>query len=120
MSLIFITIFCFVLAADGGFSEWSTWTACSVSCGTGFQLRHRACTNPPPAHGGQNCEISNSTEGRTCTIKDCQSQGKQVNAFFLLTSNDEKCEMSDPCGRGGDQMVSAGAGVLNERCGFEP
>ena len=40
----------------GGFSVWSPYTACSVTCGVGKQTRTRTCTNPPPANGGKPCE----------------------------------------------------------------
>ncbi|RMX45920.1 hypothetical protein pdam_00011012 [Pocillopora damicornis] len=65
---------------DGGFSKWSAWTTCSASCGTGLQLRYRNCTNPPPAHGGKNCESRNIYEGRSCNMKACQSDVGFVNA----------------------------------------
>ena len=40
---------------DGGFSEWSSWTQCSKSCGGGVKVRERSCTNPPPKGNGQKC-----------------------------------------------------------------
>ncbi|CAH3047177.1 unnamed protein product, partial [Porites lobata] len=63
---------CFVLfVVDGGFSNWSNWTKCSVTCGTGFQLRTRSCTNPLPEHGGKLCAERSSGEGRNCTLQPC-------------------------------------------------
>ena len=41
---------------DGGFSDWSDFTACSVTCGVGVQWRNRTCTNPSPKHGGKICK----------------------------------------------------------------
>ena len=32
---------------DGGWAEWSHWTECSRSCGTGVQTRRRRCNDPP-------------------------------------------------------------------------
>lgn len=79
-------LFGFALTVDGGFSKWSAWTTCSASCGTGLQLRYRNCTNPPPAHGGKNCESRNIYEGRSCNMKACQS-GKPAGIGFPSLSD---------------------------------
>ncbi|XP_066014754.1 coadhesin isoform X2 [Pocillopora verrucosa] len=83
------------LPVDGGFSEWSNWTTCSVVCGTGFQLRHRNCTSPSPAYGGKSCESKNFTEGRTCAMGPCQLP---VDGGFSEWSNWTNCSV--PCGTG--------------------
>ncbi|XP_052788103.1 uncharacterized protein LOC128222951 [Mya arenaria] len=45
---------------DGGWSEWSTSGACSKTCGHGaLTQRHRTCTNPSPANGGNTCSGPN-------------------------------------------------------------
>ena len=45
-------------------SSWITVGSCSVTCGDGLQTRHRACDNPSPSDGGQNCLLmdSNNTD----------------------------------------------------------
>jgi len=50
---------------DGGFSQWTTWSECSVYCGEGTITRTRSCTQPIPAHGGRDCVGANS-ENKTC------------------------------------------------------
>ena len=39
----------------GGYTAWSEWSVCNITCGGGKQQRKRDCTNPLPAHGGLNC-----------------------------------------------------------------
>ncbi len=48
---------------DGGYSQWSEWSACSSSCPLGIagyfpgtRTRTRACTNPPPSDFGNTCD----------------------------------------------------------------
>ncbi|XP_078378395.1 SCO-spondin-like isoform X2 [Oculina patagonica] len=40
----------------GGWSKWSNWTECSVTCGAGVMSRERHCDNPAPAYSGRPCE----------------------------------------------------------------
>ena len=49
----------------GGWTPWTEWSDCSVSCSNGTQSRTRSCTNPAPAHGGRDCE------GEDRQVKDC-------------------------------------------------
>ena len=83
-SFIFVRVCGFVSTVDGGFSEWSNWTTCSVVCGTGFQLRHRNCTSPSPAYGGKSCESKNFTEGRTCAMGPCQLPGNCAVVLLIV------------------------------------
>ena len=42
-------------SVDGGWSEYTEWSSCTVSCGGGTWYKTRTCTNPIPARGGANC-----------------------------------------------------------------
>nr|XP_005556624.1 PREDICTED: A disintegrin and metalloproteinase with thrombospondin motifs 16 [Macaca fascicularis] len=52
----------------GHWSDWSSWSPCSRTCGGGVSHRSRLCTNPKPSHGGKFCE------GSTRTLKLCNTQ----------------------------------------------
>ena len=56
---------------DGGYSEWSVYSNCSVSCDneTGIRVRTRKCNSPEPAENGLDCVtqgLGNSTEEVKC------------------------------------------------------
>uniref|UniRef100_A0A8C5RHV4 Properdin n=1 Tax=Laticauda laticaudata TaxID=8630 RepID=A0A8C5RHV4_LATLA len=58
----------------GGWSEWSAWKPCSVTCQTGTQLRERTCTNPTPVCGGTCTGYSRET--KPCdTSQICPTHG---------------------------------------------
>ncbi|KAG5680582.1 hypothetical protein PVAND_010079 [Polypedilum vanderplanki] len=57
---------------NGGWSNWSTWSACSKSCGKGYKNRTRICNNPTPKYNGKYCEGDNA-EYEECTIKPCNN-----------------------------------------------
>ena len=54
----------------GGWSAWSSYGACSVTCGTGSKSRTRSCTNPSPSNGGADCS-GDSTETADCNTESC-------------------------------------------------
>ncbi|XP_066923379.1 SCO-spondin-like isoform X8 [Clytia hemisphaerica] len=77
---------------DGGFTNWSPFTACSRTCGVGTQERTRSCTNPSPAHGGKEC-VGNTKESKQCKVKDCP-----VDGGYSSWSSYSEC--SEACGDG--------------------
>ena len=61
---------CTCTAINGGWSDWSAWSGCSVSCGGGTQTRARTCTNPSPNVCGAACSGSTS-ESQSCNTQSC-------------------------------------------------
>ncbi|KAM8967216.1 LOW QUALITY PROTEIN: SCO-spondin-like [Pelodytes ibericus] len=84
---------------DGKWTPWSPWSDCTVTCGTGVEIRTRACINPPPRNNGSDCEGAES-ETQECTNRLCAGHGG--------------CTWSDwtPCSR------SCGTGIISRtwRC----
>ncbi|XP_044052675.1 A disintegrin and metalloproteinase with thrombospondin motifs 12 isoform X2 [Siniperca chuatsi] len=56
---------------NGGWGQWSTWSHCSRTCGTGVQSAERECNNPTPEFGGKYC-TGERKRYRTCNTKPCQ------------------------------------------------
>ncbi|XP_021053028.1 hemicentin-1 [Mus pahari] len=81
-----------IVQVHGGFSLWSAWRPCSVTCGKGIQKRSRLCNNPPPANGGRPCQGADS-EARHCHNKLCPVDGHWSEWSFW-----EDCSRS--CGHG--------------------
>ncbi|XP_078509340.1 netrin receptor UNC5A [Lissotriton helveticus] len=52
---------------DGGWSQWSKWSACSMDC---MQWRSRECSQPVPRSGGVECK-GTDLETRNCTSDLC-------------------------------------------------
>jgi hypothetical protein len=62
-------------AIDGGWTDFSDWSACSQTCGVGSTTRSRTCSNPLPQFGGDEC-VGNDTETKSCVeIKNCPISG---------------------------------------------
>ncbi|XP_042344921.1 A disintegrin and metalloproteinase with thrombospondin motifs 12 [Plectropomus leopardus] len=57
---------------NGGWGQWSTWSHCSRTCGTGVQSADRECNSPKPEFGGKYC-TGERKRYRTCNTKPCQN-----------------------------------------------
>ena len=54
----------------GGWSSWSAWGGCPVTCGGSLERRDRTCTNPRPALFGDHC-FGDNHEIRICATNSC-------------------------------------------------
>ncbi|ROI48994.1 SCO-spondin [Anabarilius grahami] len=77
-------------SVDCGWSEWTTWSACSRTCDVGIRRRYRSGTNPAPAFGGRACE-GDRIGLDTCSITPC---------FGVKGPWSPWSECSVPCGGG--------------------
>ncbi|WAR23497.1 SSPO-like protein [Mya arenaria] len=58
----------------GGWSLWSGWGECSVTCEDGMRTRTRDCNHPPPNYGGTPCPGDQSQQ-KPCTEIMCPRNG---------------------------------------------
>lgn len=69
-------------SVNGGWSHWTRYHRCSVSCGGGTKTRSRSCTHPKPAHGGNDC-VGDREESKQCNEHACPGNC-YVHWFYTL------------------------------------
>ncbi|XP_031569460.1 uncharacterized protein LOC116303960 [Actinia tenebrosa] len=115
---------CFVLEhcpVDGGFSDYAAWGDCSRSCGGGFQLKYRTCTNPAPQYGGKPC-VGTLVEAQACNDKCCPVDGQWSYYGSWSECKDgkqsrtRKCNNPAPSCGGKDCEGGAGAATQTRDC----
>lgn len=58
----------------GGWTKWSDWESCSVTCDIGIARRHRNCSNPVPDRFGDHC-FGDTLDDKICTPGPCANGG---------------------------------------------
>ncbi|CAG09458.1 unnamed protein product, partial [Tetraodon nigroviridis] len=93
---MFDGFFCHLVRQDGGWSLWSPWSSCSVTCGEGQITRIRHCNAPVPQLGGKDCE-GNGRETQVCTAEPCPN-GCLSNPCFAGVECNSSPDGSWDCG----------------------
>ncbi|KAJ8318557.1 hypothetical protein KUTeg_003648, partial [Tegillarca granosa] len=65
---------------NGGFTDWTSWTACSVTCDDGIKSRRRRCRNPAPCHNGTDC-VGDKFEQKICSEPVVDGQWSKWSNF---------------------------------------
>ena len=73
----------YLFVVDGGWSNWSEFSDCSVTCGSGTQFATRECTNPEPMNNGTQC-IGDKQAVKDCFIVNCRSNYLLIMYFYEL------------------------------------
>ncbi|XP_074652537.1 semaphorin-5A-like [Tubulanus polymorphus] len=55
---------------DGSWTDWSSWSACSQTCGISLRTRQRTCSSPKPAFGGKTC-FGIAKDEQHCALAPC-------------------------------------------------
>ncbi|XP_070574887.1 SCO-spondin-like [Ptychodera flava] len=72
---------------NGGFSPWSNFSDCSVTCGGGTKFRTRTCTNPAPTYGGRPCK-GKTVQSRSCNNFQCEDgQWTEWSPWSICTAS---------------------------------
>ena len=70
---------------DGGYSKWSDWSACDVTCGGGVMQRYRTCDSPAPSNGGRDCAtkgLGPTMESKACSLVACPRKSRGFMCYF--------------------------------------
>ena len=80
----------YCIVGNGGWSNWTRNSTCSVTCGEGITLDTRSCTNPPPNDIGTSC-VGESHYEEVCKKNNCACEftrkKKKMQYNFKLKQN---------------------------------
>ena len=114
----------------GGYSPWSAFTRCTLTCGNGTRRRSRTCSNPEPQHGGEDCgRFGPNVQSESCNAQPCPIDG-QYTAWSEFSQCSQTCgngtmqrtrNCTNPVPRfGGKNCSSFGAALEVVQCNVHP
>eukprot|EP00794_Sanderia_malayensis_P005938 gene5938-6628_t len=71
---------------NGGWGSWSSFAACSRSCGGGISRSSRDCNNPRPSNGGSYC-LGVRRRYRSCHSQPCPENSKSFRGLQCSAFN---------------------------------
>ncbi|XP_048259787.1 sushi, von Willebrand factor type A, EGF and pentraxin domain-containing protein 1-like [Haliotis rufescens] len=90
---------CEEVIVNGGWSLWSDWGECSVTCGGGVMTRNRKCSSPSPDPDGKPCEGA-ETLSDNCNAHECPACRHLLRSYGVEThcnTTDDLIQCSISC-----------------------
>ncbi|XP_065657122.1 uncharacterized protein LOC136082291 [Hydra vulgaris] len=82
-----------VVLANSSWTTWTSYSACSVSCGPGTFSRSRICYSPANNYQTQGC-IGNNTDVQTCNLTICP-KSCYVNTSITCSNDIQSVDPAD-------------------------
>jgi len=95
---------------NGKYGDWNSWSACSLSCGSGLRKRSRNCDSPPPSSRGDACK-GPSIEETACNEEDCPSSYSCLDGTQSLV---DSFRNSYICSKRGAFVIGSEQEVINK------
>ena len=68
-------------SVHGGWSPWTAWSQCTLSCGGGSRQRVRLCESPSPSNGGRYCPGTDK-QIDYCNREPCAGESRSINIYL--------------------------------------